>query len=325
MKEYHDVYLLAPKDDPRDVVPRVVDEFKALGLQVTLVDPAKSLDSQGTGFLISDSGYVLTCAHVIGAEKVATVWMSGTRYDADVVSNDSDKDIAILKIKQPGSQWPAPLSFRNDHKYALGADVFTIGYPLSHLLGSSARFTKGSVSAASGLNDDPKQIQVSAEIQPGNSGGPLLDKDGLVLGMVAQTLNPVRVLQESSALPQNVNFAIKGDVMLDYLRSAQPDLAKRISYDKSAKLEDVAAAVVKVMAGNVTEDMLKRPKMLAVLRYRSHWDIWFRFNLFVLQFYDFDSHAQLFAAGQGRDNLVSTEDVVIKDTFKKIRETLEMK
>jgi serine protease Do len=167
------------------------------------------------------------------------------------------------------------------------------GYPLSRLLGSSARFTKGSISATSGLNDDPKQIQVSAEIQPGNSGGPLFDKDGLVVGVV-----------------------------LGYLRSAQPEVAKRISCDKSAKLEDVQGAVVKVISGKVTEDMLKRPRLVAVLNYQSHWDMWHRFNLFVIRFYDFDSHAPLFAAGQGRDNMVSTEDVVIKDTFQKIRETL---
>src|SRR3979490_2965561 len=104
----------------------------------------------------------------------------GTRYDADVLSSDTDKDIAILKIRQVDIRHVVPLSFRDDHRYSLGADVFTIGYPLSHLLGSSARFTKGSVSATSGLNDAPKQIQVSAEIQPGNSGGPLFDKDGLV-------------------------------------------------------------------------------------------------------------------------------------------------
>jgi S1-C subfamily serine protease len=85
--------------------------------------------------------------------------------------------------------------------------VYTIGYPLSRLLGSSARFTKGAIGATSGMNDNPKQIQVSAEIQPGNSGGPLFDNDGLVVGVV-----------------------------LDYLRSAQPDVATRISYEKSAKL-----------------------------------------------------------------------------------------
>ena len=108
----------------------------------------------------------------------------GTRYDADVLSSDTDKDIAILKIRQVDIRHVVPLSFRDDHRYSLGADVFTIGYPLSHLLGSSARFTKGSVSATSGLNDAPKQIQVSAEIQPGNSGGPLFDKDGLVVGVM---------------------------------------------------------------------------------------------------------------------------------------------
>src|ERR1700730_10298523 len=87
----------------------------------------------------------------------------------------------------------------------------------------------------------------------------------------------------------------------------------------TAKLEDVQAAVVKVMSGNVTEEVLKRPRLLAVLNYQSHWDMWHRFNLFLIRFYDLDSHAPLFAAGQGCDNMVSNEDIVIKDTFQKIR------
>ena len=61
--------------------------------------------------------------------------------------------------------------------------------------------------------------------------------------------------------------------MLDYIRSAQPELAARISSNKFAKLEDVQAAVVKVMSGNVAEEILKRPRLLAVLNYQSHWDM----------------------------------------------------
>ena len=324
IKNYHDVYLIPPKEDPRNIVPRVAHEFESLGFNVKIADPFKPLEGQqGTGFLISASGHVLTCAHVLGGQKLATVWVSGKKFEADVLSSDEAKDLAILKIKSKDHADFAPLSFRGDAKYSLGAEVFTIGFPLSNVLGSSARFTNGSISAASGLKDDPKQIQISAQIQPGNSGGPLFDKDGLVLGVVEQTLNPMRVLAETGdALPQNVNFAIKGDTVLEYLRTAQPDVAGGLSLNKAATLEEVQASVVKIRSGIVGDNLDDHPRLVARLDYHSHWDMWFRFNLFLIRLYDFDTHDPVFAAGQGRDNMISTEDVVIKDTFVKIRENL---
>jgi len=324
MKDYHDVYLIPPKEDPRNIVPRVVHEFEALGFNVTVADPNKPLEGQqGTGFVILASGYVLTCAHVLGGEKLAAVWVSGKRFDADVLSSDEAKDLAILKLRSKDHADFAPVSFRGDAKYNLGAEVFTIGFPLSNLLGSSARFTNGTISAASGLKDDPKQIQISAQIQPGNSGGPLFDKDGLVLGVVEQTLNPLRILAETGdALPQNVNFAIKGETVLEYVRTAQPDIAGSLSLNKAAKLEEVQASVVKIRSGIAGDESDSHPRLVARLDYHSHWDMWFRFNLFLIRLYDFDTHDAVFAAGQGRDNMISTEDVVIRDTFAKIRENL---
>ena len=142
----------------------------------------------------------------------------------------------------------------------------------------------------------------------------MFDKDGLVLGVVEQTLNPMRVLAETGdALPQNVNFAIKGDTVLEYLG---------LSLNKAAKLEEVQASVVKIRSGIVGDNLDDHPRLVARLDYHSHWDMWFRFNLFLIRLYDFDTHDPVFAAGQGRDNMISTEDVVIKDTFVKIRENL---
>lgn len=191
------------------------------------------------------------------------------------------------------------------------------------MLGNSVRFTKGSISSTSGLKDDPKQIQISAEIQPGNSGGPLFDKDGVVLGIVQQTLNPIKTLKQTGgALPQNVNFAIKSDVALDYLQSADKDLYRSMAFNKGHSVEEIEKSVVKVRAGIVSEDWEKRPKLVARLDYVSIWDIWYRFRVFVVRVWDYDSQELLFAAGQGHDNLVSNEDVVIKDTFAEVRKML---
>ena len=324
VRDYHDVYLVEPSQDPRHVVPKVIAGFEAMGLKVTMVDPSHPLGrAQGTGFVISEAGHVLTCAHVLGEETTATVWISGVRYEADVLNKDTDKDVAVLKVRGEMTSPVTPVSFRNDERYGLGADVVTIGFPLSSMLGNSARLTKGSINSTSGLKDDPKQIQISAPIQPGSSGGPVLDSEGVVLGVVQETLNPTATFARTGgALPQNVNFAIKGKVVLDYLRQTQPDVYRGLAFNRATSFDDVQKAVVKIRSGIVPPELENRPKLVATLKYRSRWDVWYRFTLFVIVLYDFDSHQPLLAAGQGRDNMVSTEDVVIRDTFAEIRRAL---
>jgi len=324
IQKYSDVYLIAPKEDPRNVVPKVVEQFKAMGLNVKVVDGSKPLEgAQGTGFLITDAGHILTCAHVLGDETTATAWLSGVRYEADVLSKDKDRDVALLKVRGNAAPGTRGLSFRSDKHYGIGADVFTIGFPLSSVLGNSARFTKGSISSTSGLKDDPKQLQISAEIQPGNSGGPLLDKDGVVVGVIQQTLNPLNTLARTGgALPQNVNFAIKADVALDFLNLQHQDVFRTLSYDQARSFEEVQKSVAKIRSGIQPPDQEQKAKLVARLQYASRWDIWYRFDYFVISLYDFDSHEPLLAAGQGRDNLVSSEEVVIKDTFTEIRKAL---
>jgi serine protease Do len=119
-----------------------------------------------------------------------------------------------------------------------------------------------------------------------------------------------------------VNFAIKGAVVLDALQTAHRDVYQTMLFDKSLSFDEIQKSVVKVRSGIIPEDLEKRPKLVARLEYKSRWDVWYRFSYFVVVLYDFDSHQRLVAAGQGRDNLVSNEDVVIRDTFTEIRKTL---
>jgi hypothetical protein len=182
---------------------------------------------------------------------------------------------------------------------------------------------RGSISATSGLKDDPKQIQISAQIQPGNSGGPVFDSNGVVLAVVQQTLSPGATFEQTGgALPQNVNFAIKGDVVLDYLQNAQPELYGGIVFNQATSFDEVQKAVVKVRSGIIAPELENKPKLVATLEYESRWDVWYRFTYFVIYLYDFDSEQPLLAAGQGRDNMVSTEDIVVRDTFAEIRRAL---
>ena len=324
IRQYGKLYLIPPKEDPRNIVTKVVEKFKQMGFNVTLVNPEKPLEgAQGSGFLISQNGHVVTCAHVIGEEREATIWLGDKKYEADVVSIDKKTDLAILRTKCPVSVGK-PISFRSDTKFSLGEEVFTIGYPMSNLLGNSARFSKGLVSSTSGLKDDPNHVQISAEIQPGSSGGPLFDKNGTVVGVVQETLNPWKMARRTGgALPQNINFAIKSFVTLEFIKTNDSNLYSTLSFDQKSSFEEVESAVVKVKSGILPEELEDKPKLVVMLDYESLWDVWYRFRYFALSFYDFDSQELLFRAGQVGDNLVSNEEVVIEDTFADIRKILK--
>jgi len=143
-QDYGDLYFLRIEDDPRKIGPKAVAEFEAMGFNVKVVDPNKPIEgAQGTGFVISPAGHVLTCAHVLGDEKVATVWLDGVRYEFDVIAADEEKDLALLKPKAPLAPDVKPLSFRNGNSYSIGVDVSTIGFPLGSVLGNGIRYTKG--------------------------------------------------------------------------------------------------------------------------------------------------------------------------------------
>ncbi|QPF72795.1 trypsin-like peptidase domain-containing protein [Roseateles sp. DAIF2] len=324
-KAYREVLLIPPKEDPRKLIPRVTQEIEGMGLKVRLMDPAKPIEaSQGTGFVVSMDGWLLTCAHVMGEQKVATITLNGQRLLADVLKIDAKVDLALLKLRDPMPAGATALSFRVGTKPpAMGEDVFTIGYPLSRILGNNARMSRGLLSATTGLRDDDKQLQVSAEIQPGNSGGPLLDRDGSVIGVVNQTLNPAAVAQSTGgALPQNVNFAVKGAPVLDFLKEADSAAFAALKYGPGAGLEGAGKAVVKVQAGEVGPDSERVDKMVVRFSYVSIWDLWYRFRMFALAAFDYETQEPLFIAGQGHDNVVSNEDVVIRDTLDQFRKAI---
>lgn len=324
-KSYKEVLFVPPKEDKRNVVPRVVAEIERMGFQVKMMDPNKPIDApQGTGFLIGDGGWMLTCAHVMGEQKVATVTLDGKRLLADVVKSDEKADLALLRLRERAPDGAAVLAFRAAAKPAtMGEDVFTIGYPLSRLLGNSARMSKGLLSATAGLKDNPNEVQVSAEIHPGNSGGPLLDREGNVIGVVNKTINPAAVAQATGgALPQNVNFAIKAQPVLDFLKGADDKAFAALHFDRGGGLERANRGVARVQAGEVAPDAERDRKMLVRLGYVSMWDMWYRFRVFVLAAYDYESQEPLFIAGQGRDNIVSNEDVVIRDTLEQFRKAI---
>lgn len=170
-----------------------------------------ALKATGTGFFVSENGDVITNFHVIDECTLVRVsYSSSFQEEARVVARDKANDLALLSTIIKPMFVPA-FSTRPE----IGESVFVFGFPFLGVLASSGNFTIGNVTANAGLGDDTSQLQVSAPIQPGNSGGALLDQKGSVLGIIVSKLNPDAVKD----IPQNVNFAIKSAIAVSFLES----------------------------------------------------------------------------------------------------------
>ena len=166
--------------------------------------PAEIKKSTGTGFAISNDGYLVTNYHVIADASKITV-QAGGAYEARIVTKDQASDLAILKIEAR----TRPLRLALEATPRLGDSVTTGGYPNPSIQGTSLKLTRGVISGMKGYSDDERDYQIDATIQPGNSGGPLLSASGEVIGIVVAKINDAFVAQATGSLPQNVNYAIK--------------------------------------------------------------------------------------------------------------------
>lgn len=170
--------------------------------------------STGTGFFVGAQGHVLTNDHVVAGCGAVAVRDRDGRTDrrARVLARDAHADLALLATSLAGV---APAPMRPDAR--LGESVAVFGYPLAQILASSGNFTLGNVTALAGVGDDDAVLQISAPVQAGNSGGPLLDGAGNVLGVVVAKFG-LRAAALSGDLPQNVAFAVKAREALRFLK-----------------------------------------------------------------------------------------------------------
>jgi len=193
--------------------PRRTSIFLILaGLGVSYPAIADAVQS-GTGFAVGDGSSVITNFHVVDGCKDVRIANIG---DGLIRKVDPGNDIAIIQSARPISR---PLRFRTGDPLRPGEDIVVIGFPLRGLLSSAPTVTTGIVSSLAGLRDDRTRFQISAPVQPGNSGGPVLDKAGNVVGMVVSKLNVLRIARMTGDIPQNVNFAIPASIITSVLEA----------------------------------------------------------------------------------------------------------
>ncbi len=174
------------------------------------VEPASS----GSGFLVGRDGWIVTNHHVVDGCARVTVNHAGASYDATVWAVEARDDLALLKASVEIGE---AATFTERPRASLGEAATVAGYPLHGLLSKELNVTSGNVSALAGPGDDAKRLQITAPVQAGNSGGPLLDGAGNVIGVVVSTLSATHAARMTGDTPQNVNFAIKGAVVRGFL------------------------------------------------------------------------------------------------------------
>lgn len=185
----------------------------------------------GTGFFLSPQGYIATNYHVIDGAN--TIQVNFTRngqiesHPATVVVTDQQNDLAIIKIDDNTFKaMPAIPYGLLTRTQDTGSTVFAMGYPMADVMGTEVKFTDGKISSKSGIQGDVRVYQITVPIQPGNSGGPLFDMDGNVVGITSSGLNRDYFKSE------NVNYAIKAS----YLKSLMEACPQEISLGENTSI-----------------------------------------------------------------------------------------
>lgn len=194
-------------------------------------DPNQELQGTGTAFVVHPDGYLLTCHHVTGGATKLEVAIAGKTYEASIVAEDAEHDLALIRIDETKLPF---LPLADSDGVEQGEEVRAIGFPLSSILGSNIKATRGTIS---GINQDDgrKVLQIDAPINPGNSGGPLVNEKGEVIGVIYAKLVENVAAGVGFATPVNDAKSLLKSEQVRFVNGQSnvklegPDLVKRVS------------------------------------------------------------------------------------------------
>lgn len=196
--------------------------------------PRKSVTSAGSAFAISTDGDYVTNSHVVEDCQAVFIRIENEMRPATIIARDVNNDLAVLR-----SDLKAAAAANIRIAVRQGENIWAFGFPLSDVLAKSGNITPGVISATAGLLDDSRFLQITAPIQAGNSGGPLLDQRGNVVGVVTSKLNALKFALRTNDLPQNVNFALKAETLNTFLSARNIRFSTK-SNDSDLRTEDIA-------------------------------------------------------------------------------------
>lgn len=195
--------------------------------------------SSGTCFALSNNGYLATCYHLVeGASAIHIKGINGNfdkKYNAKVVSYDRNNDLAILKIDDTNFTTLGNVPYSISSKTTdVGENCYVLGYPLRAEMGDEIKLTNGLISSKSGFQGDITSYQISAAAQPGNSGGPLFDKNGNLIGIVNAKLT----------IAESASYAVKSP----YLKTLM------------AAIDDKIPPTTNILSGKTLAEQVKEIK-----------------------------------------------------------------
>jgi S1-C subfamily serine protease len=193
----------------------------------------------GSGFFINAQGDLVTNAHVTDGCSEVTVRSGDVSGEGDVFYQDRRTDLALVRTRRSA---PAFLRVRIAPPLQLAEPVITVGFPLGSTLSQQIHITDGAISALAGVRDDTRMVQFTAPIHPGNSGGPLVDLAGNLVGVNTSGFD--------ASFAQNVNFAVKTATLVTFLDVAKGEYRAVTSGASLAKTEvaaNTARATVKLI------------------------------------------------------------------------------
>ncbi len=199
----------------------------------------------GTGFFVNTAGYLITNAHVVEDKSYITIRDSkGKFFHAKVIAQDKQNDFALLQVD---GNFPALRIIHSD-QVKKGQRVFTVGYPQISIQGNESKVTDGIINSFSGIKDDASWFQISVPVQGGNSGGPLINEHGDVIGVVVASIDVQKYYSITGNMPQNVNYAIKSKVLMQFLSTHQ--IRNTSEFNEKNSIEYVDRGTVLVIAQN---------------------------------------------------------------------------
>lgn len=188
-------------------------------------DPRPATLSFGTGFFVTGDGYALTNHHVVDECRTISMMTDRGALPARVVRVDETNDLALLFVENVSK---APFaSFRASPGIRAGDGVVVAGFPLPTVLQNGLNVTVGNVSSLAGFAGNSALLQITAPVQPGNSGGPLFDMAGNVVGVIVSKLDALELMKQTGDVAQNINFAVQGTIARLFLEAQGVKISER--------------------------------------------------------------------------------------------------
>ncbi len=173
----------------------------------------KPTKCQGTCFLLSSEGYLITNYHVVeNAQEITVKGIDGdftTKYGATLIASDQSNDLALIKLGNKSLKFETPPFGIRSSGVSTAEKIYALGFPSAEMLGEEAKVTEGIISARSGVQGDVSKFQISAAVNPGNSGGPLIDEQGNLVGVVFA----------KSTIAESAGYAIKSGNLEAFLHN----------------------------------------------------------------------------------------------------------